>query len=191
MPPYYIGGGGANPYSGLGGGPRPVGPIKGPAIGGGANPPGSPAGSPPTALPPFSTTTPGATDSGSPAPPSNVLGAQAVRATGDPKGYDPSYLQNLATAIGGLFSRPQGNLSLNPLGNLSEISPPSGMGGNAPLPGLPSTWLQDALNGLGFSFGTPTFSTTTPGGINSGGGGDSGGGGGDGNSSRGPRYNWQ
>ena len=84
-------------------------------------------------------------------PPGSVLGAQGVRATGDPKGYDPSYLQNLATAIGGLFSH-SGNMSLNPLGNLSEVSQPSGQIGNAPAPGAPMTWLQQALNGLGFSW---------------------------------------
>ena len=85
-------------------------------------------------------------------PPQSILSAQAVRPTGPAQGYDPSYLQNLATSIGGLFSRPQGNLNLNPLGDLSEISPLSGMEGNAPLAGAPSTWLQDALNGLGFSY---------------------------------------
>lgn len=105
----------------------------------------------------------------------NVVGAQAVRATGDRKGYDPSYLQNLATAIGGLFSRPQGNLNFNPLGDLSGISPSSGMGGNAPLPGLPSTWLQDALNGLGFRFSPAAPAPVGPGGRDGGGfgGGDS------------------
>jgi hypothetical protein len=94
-----------------------------------------------------------------------TAGAQAVRPAGDTKGFDPNYLQNLATYVGGLFSRPQGNLNFNPLGNLGEISPSSGIGGNAPLPGLPNTWLQDALNGLGFSFGAPGLSpmaTPTP-----------------------------
>lgn len=83
--------------------------------------------------------------------PANVLGAQTVRLSGPTQGFDPAYLQNLTTAIGGLFSRPQGNLSFNPLGNLSEISGPSG---------LPNTWLQDALNGLGFAFQPPAPPTT-------------------------------
>ena len=87
--------------------------------------------------------------------PANALTAQAVRPSGPSQGYDPSYLQNLATSIGGLFSRPQGNLSFNPLGNLNEVSPSSGMEGNAPLTGAPSTWLQDALNGLGFTYTAP------------------------------------
>lgn len=83
--------------------------------------------------------------------PPNVLGEQAVRPSGPTQGFDPAYLQNLTTAIGGLFSRPQGNLSFNPLGNLSDISGPSG---------LPNTWLQDALNGLGFAFQPPAPPTT-------------------------------
>jgi len=88
--------------------------------------------------------------------PSNTLGPQAIRPTGPTQGFDPAYLQNLATAIGGLFSRPQGNLSFNPLGDLSGISQKTGFG-NAPVPGIPGTMLQDALNGLGFG-----GSLTTP-----------------------------
>lgn len=107
----------------------------------------------------------------------NVLGAQAVRPTGPSAGFDPSYLQNLATAIGGLFSRPQGNLSFNPLGNLSEISPPTGFG-TAPVPGLPNTMLQDAINGLSFMFQPPAPPSTSGSsfvGSGGGGGGDNGG----------------
>jgi len=73
-------------------------------------------------------------------------------------------LQNLATAIGGLFSNSQqgGNvMNVNPLGNLSEISPPSGMEGNAPSPGLPLTWLQQALNGGGFGYQAPAPATAS------------------------------
>jgi hypothetical protein len=95
--------------------------------------------------------------------PGNVLPAQAIRATGDGKGYDPAFLQNLATSIGALFSRPQGNLSFNPLGNLSEISPPSGQMGNAPGFGEPMTWLQQALNGLAFMFKPPVAPNPFPG----------------------------
>jgi len=118
---------------------------------------------------------------GSPASiPPNVLPAQAVRPTGPSSGYDPSYLQNLATSIGGLFSRPKGNLSFNPLGDLSEISPASGQMGNAPLAGEPSTWLQDALNGIAFMFKPPTppvVHPPRPTGPFGGGGGNDGGGG--------------
>ena len=171
----------ANPYAGLGKPPMPAPfPGRGPApqLPGTGIPLTGNGGTAPT-------TTPAPADTpATPVPtPPNVLPPGAVRPTGSAKGYDPSYLQNLATAIGGLFSRPGGNLNFNPLGNLSEISPPSGMGGTAPLPGLPSTWLQDALNGLGFSFGIPAYSTTGPGAIGGGGGG----GGNDGGGGRGPR----
>lgn len=93
----------------------------------------------------------------------NVLGAGAVRATGPSKGYDPAYLQNLATSIGGLFSNSQqgGNvMRINPLGDLKEISPGSGIGGTDPTQGIPLTWLQQALNGGGFSFGQPETPNT-------------------------------
>jgi hypothetical protein len=92
---------------------------------------------------------------------SNVLGPTAIRANtpnGAGQGFDPAYLQNLATAIGGLFSNSKqgGNvMNLNPLGNLSEISPNSGIGGNAPTLGEPMTLLQNALNGLAFMFQQP------------------------------------
>jgi hypothetical protein len=103
-----------------------------------------PGGPPPPGMPPVSAPSDG-----------SVLGAQTIRPTGPSQGYDPGYLQNLATSIGALFARPQGNLSFNPLGNLSEVSPASGIGGTAPGLGAPLTWLQQALNGLGFSFGSP------------------------------------
>lgn len=95
-------------------------------------------------------------------PPPNQLQSVATRASGPSQGYDPSYLQNLATSIGGLFSgnNKGGVQNINPLGNLSDISPSSGIGGNAPTQGLPLTWLQQALNGGGFS--APTPSVVTP-----------------------------
>jgi hypothetical protein len=135
---------------------NPVGPVAG---GGGSQlqnpPPVAPTGHPITA----GTVTPsGVSGVSSAAPGPNVLGARSVTASGPSQGYDPSYLQNLATSIGALFTggNQQGNnTSFNPLGNLSEISPTSSMGGNAPQQGLPQSWLQQALNGLGFSFGTP------------------------------------
>lgn len=112
---------------------------------------------------PVGTPRPDPTKPGLPQPaptqaPGNVLQPEAVRATGPSQGFDPSYLQNLATAIGGLFSNKQqgGNtMKVNPLGNLSEISPPSGIGGNAPTLGEPMTWLQNAINGGGFAFNQP------------------------------------
>lgn len=101
-----------------------------------------------------------------------VLGQQAVRPTGPSSGFDSQYLQNLATAIGGLFSNPQGGqaTNFNPLGNLQEISPSSGIGGTAPTLGEPLTWLQKALTGGSFSYapqtqaisGTPATVKATP-----------------------------
>lgn len=138
-------------------------PLPGPAQGG-------PRGSVFSTLPAKTTV---------PASSPNVLGPQSIRPTGPSGGFDPQYLQNLATAIGGLFSRPGGSLNFNPLGNLSDIKSP-GLGvGNAPLPGLPSTMLQDAINGLAFMFNQPSAST--------GGGSPSGGGGGDRNNNGGGR----
>ena len=68
----------------------------------------------------------------------SVLSAQAIRPSGPQQGYDQSYLQNLATSIGGMFANQGGgSLSFNPLGNLSEVSPKSGEIGNAPDAGLP------------------------------------------------------
>jgi hypothetical protein len=139
----YIGGGGTNPISTIfapkdGNPPTNLQPQAALPVGTGRTNPLLPAPAKPQVVPPQS-----------------ILGAEAVRPTGDAQGYDRSYLQNLATSIGGLFSRPQGNLSFNPLGNLNEVSPSSGMEGNAPLPGAPSTWLQDALNGLGFTYTPP------------------------------------
>ena len=97
--------------------------------------------------------------------PANVLNPQAVRASGPSQGYDPQYLQNLATAIGGLFSPNQqsgsNTTNINPLGTLGEISPPSGIGGNAPTAGLPLTWLQQAIAGQGFTGTTPAAASTT------------------------------
>jgi hypothetical protein len=99
--------------------------------------------------------------------PPNVLGPEAVRSSapsGSLNSYDAPYLQNLASAIGGLFTNRQGGntMNLNPLGNLSEISPGSGIGGNAPTQGLPLTWLQQALNGGGFSTPQPAAPTVKP-----------------------------
>jgi hypothetical protein len=107
----------------------------------------------------------------------NTLAPTAVRASGPSQGFDPAYLQNLATSIGGLFANNQGGntMNINPLGNLGEISGPSGQMGNAPQQGLPQTWLQQALAGLGFGF-TPQATTVTPtaptvGSVGNGGGG--------------------
>lgn len=87
--------------------------------------------------------------------PPNEVGPQATRAAGPSAGYDASYLQNLSSYIGSLFSKPAGAgnvTSFNPLGTLNDISPLGGQIGNAPGFGAPMTWLQQALNGGGFSY---------------------------------------
>lgn len=96
------------------------------------------------------------------APASPVLGQQAVRPVGPSSGFDSQYLQNLATAIGGLFGNQQGGqaTNFNPLGNLQEISPSSGIGGTAPTLGEPMTWLQKALGGQPFSYAPQTQSVS-------------------------------
>jgi len=96
--------------------------------------------------------------------PPNQVQPIATRASGPSAGYDPSYLQNLASFIGSLFAGPSsGNTtSFNPLGNLSEVSPPGGQTGNAAGAGAPMTWLQQALSGGGFGF-TPTPAPATAG----------------------------
>jgi hypothetical protein len=74
-----------------------------------------------------------------PAPQSNVLGSETVRATGQGP-FDPAYRQNLATYAGGLLNRPGGNLNINPTGT--------------DFPEQPSL-LSQALGGQAFSY-TPT-----------------------------------
>lgn len=117
--------------------------------------------------------------------PPNEVGPQAVRASGSGGGYDASYLGNLASFIGSLFSKPAGAgnvTSFDPLGKLNEVSQPSGQIGNDAGFGAPMTWLQQALNGGGFSFKpAPPAATNPP--VQRG---PSGGGGGIG---RGPRQN--
>jgi hypothetical protein len=156
---------------GLPGGKIPIGPVgppSGPQGQGGSGFPQSPirTGGPVVAGQFSNNAIPGGNQPtpANPTPPlGSVLPAQAVRASGPSKGFDPAFLQNLATSIGGLFSGgSNGVMNVNPLGNLSEISGPSGMEGNAPQQGLPQTWLQQALNGLGFNFASPTATSTIP-----------------------------
>ena len=95
-------------------------------------------------------------------PPPNVLGSEAVRATGTGP-YDSAYRQNLATYAGGQFVRPPGPgllggntsggvLSFNPTGGL--FGNPTG-GGNAPVLGMPNSLIGQALSGNPFSFTPP------------------------------------
>lgn len=82
----------------------------------------------------------------------NVVGPEAVRATGTGP-FDSAYRQDLATFAGGLFNRPGGNLSFNPT-SPDAFGTPTG-GGNAPLPGMPPTLLQNALGGNPFTYTPP------------------------------------
>ena len=95
-------------------------------------------------------------------PPPNVLGSEAVRATGTGP-YDSAYRQNLATYAGGQFVRPPGPgllggntsggiLSFNPTGGL--FGNPTG-GGKAPVLGMPTSLIGQALSGNPFSFTPP------------------------------------
>lgn len=94
------------------------------------------------------------------APPPNAIGAQSVRAVGS-GGGDAAWRQNLATFAGGQFARPGGMLKFNPTNASSFPGAPTG-GGNAPLAGLPSDLLSQALNGQGASVSTPAASTPSP-----------------------------
>jgi len=73
------------------------------------------------------------------------LAAQAVRPTSFGN-MDASYGQNLASAIGSSFQRPQANqaLQFNPYGNLTDanVPYPNNGAGNAPIGGIPQTMLQ-------------------------------------------------
>lgn len=92
-----------------------------------------------------------------PAQPSNVLGPEAVRATGSGP-YDSAYRQNLATYAGGQLSRPGGLLSFNPTDPNSFPGNPTG-GGNAPVMGSPTGLLDQALGGSPFSYTPPANPT--------------------------------
>lgn len=84
-----------------------------------------------------------------PSGPSNVLGAESVRASGGPAG-NQAWQQDLATFAGGQFQRPSGNLSFNPLSPTPFGGAATGAG-NAPVMGMPTSLLQQALGGGGFS----------------------------------------
>src|SRR5215472_5790590 len=93
--------------------------------------------------------------------PPNVLGSEAVRATGTGP-YDSAYRQNLATYAGGQFVRPPGpGLGSNTSGGVLSFNPTGGLfgnptgGGNAPVLGMPNSLIGQALSGNPFSFTPP------------------------------------
>lgn len=89
-------------------------------------------------------------------PQPTILGAQAVRATGQGP-YDPAYRQNLATYAGGDLERPGGFLGFNPTGAL--FGNPTGAG-SAPVLGMPTDLTTSALGGQ--AFGAPPPPSPAP-----------------------------
>jgi hypothetical protein len=87
-----------------------------------------------------------------PAPPSNILQSETVRATGGGP-FDSAYRQNLATYAGGQMARPGGNLSFNPT-SATPFGNPTG-GGTDPITGGPNSLTAMALGGEGFSYTAP------------------------------------
>ena len=128
----------------------------------------SPSGQLPTSTPVGSTFSPAATASlsgaaptqpPSPSPiasatPGNVVGPESIRATGTGP-FDSAYRQNLATYAGGQFARPaSGTMSFNPTDPNTFPGNPTG-GGSAPVTGMPSSLMDMALGGQGFSWTPP------------------------------------
>lgn len=92
-----------------------------------------------------------------PAQPSStgVVGPRTVRATGSGP-FDSAYRQNLASYAGGQFA---GNLSFNPTDINSFPGNPTG-GGTAPVSGMPTSLMDMALAGQGFSWAPPAPAAT-------------------------------
>lgn len=86
---------------------------------------------------------------------SGTVGPRNVRATGTGP-FDPAYRQNLASYGGGQFS---GNLSFNPTDISSFPGNPTG-GGTAPVSGMPTSLMDMALAGQGFSWNPPAPANT-------------------------------
>jgi hypothetical protein len=131
----------------------PISPVSGPKshLPSGSGNPAQPVG--PVAKPvgpaPFAPpTTPKPPQHG---PSAATVQAQPIRATGTGP-YDPSYRQDLATFAGGNFLQPSGGLSFNPTGQLTGN--PTGVG-SAPVQGMPTTLLSQALGGQGFAYTPP------------------------------------
>lgn len=115
--------------------------------------------SPAVSAAPAQTTVP---NSPVPQNPGNILTPEAIRATGSGP-FDAAYRQNLATYAGGQFQRPAGGtLSFNPTDLSTFPGLPTG-GGSAPIAGMPSTLLDQALSGQGFNWSPPSpVQTATP-----------------------------
>lgn len=84
---------------------------------------------------------------GSSAPTPGFGAAQAIRASGNNPGFNAAYLQNLATyALGQFAPQGPGTQSINPLNPGQQFGTPTG-GGNAPVMGMPTTQLAQAMGG--------------------------------------------
>ena len=150
---------GSSPYLWSGPGSKP--PMPGPMPTGGpvgARPistgdTGSYSGAPASTtvpLPSYSGLPASTTVGGGSAPTGGVLAPRNVRATGTGP-FDPAYRQNLASYAGGQFS---GDLSFNPTDISSFPGQPTG-GGTAPVTGMPTSLMDVALAGQGFSWTPP------------------------------------
>lgn len=136
-------GGGSSPYLWSGPGSKP--PMPGPAQREQGPAPLPPGPGPMPIGKDMATTT-------VPAVSGNTLTPESIRATGSGP-FDAAYRQNLATYAGGQFSRP-GGMSFNPTDPSTFPGNPTG-GGTAPVTGMPSTLLDTALSGQGFSWTPP------------------------------------
>lgn len=179
-------GGGPGPYLNIGSQPPPshpgvAKPGRGPFLPPQPPPPGrtlntgSNAGAPsgPATLPNMGYTPPPNAPGGrfnnplpapptnTPAPPSGILAPESIRATGSGP-FDAAYRQNLATYGGGQFSRPGGSLSFNPT-DLSTFPGIATGGGTAPVAGMPTSLMDEALGGQSFQWSPPPSINTSPG----------------------------
>lgn len=144
--------GGPYLWSGRGNKPPTPGPAPGPGSVGPVSAGGPFSGSSP-ATPPTPPAAPAA-----PTTPPNTLAPESIRATGTGP-FDPQYRQNLATYAGGQFSRPSGGLNFNPTDPTTFPGQPTG-GGSAPVTGMPSSLMDMALGGQGFSWTPPPAAQT-------------------------------
>lgn len=84
---------------------------------------------------------------------SSYLGPRQIGASGAGP-FDPAYRQNLAVYGGGQFAAPSSNWMFNPTQLGNSFGNPTG-GGNAPVMGMPTTLLAQALGGNPFYAQSP------------------------------------
>lgn len=85
---------------------------------------------------------------------SSYVSPTQISATGSGP-FDPAYRQNLAVYGGGQFAPPGSNWSFNPTNLGNSFGNPTG-GGNAPVMGMPTTQLAQALGGNPFYTQSPS-----------------------------------